>query len=253
MQVYDIIMIAVLVAAILFGAWKGLAWQVASLAAIFVSYFVALTFREPVAAFIQTEEPWNKFIAMFGLFTVTSLGIWIVFGYISKSIEKMQLKSFDRQAGAAVGAVKGALLCLVITFFAVTLLSNSQKQAICNSFSGKYIAQTIDKLHGVMPKEVHEVVHPYLEKMNDELNKEHDPNAPDDGLNLDKLIPDSVFARNEKNSTGIRNPASETTEASYDPTPVIDAVPIDPSKIDWRKIDWQRAAEAIGNRVEQNR
>ena len=41
MDPYDLFLIIILIGAVVFGALKGLAWQVASLSAIFVSYFVA--------------------------------------------------------------------------------------------------------------------------------------------------------------------------------------------------------------------
>src|SRR5262245_36460026 len=47
MQAYDVLMLIVLGLAIVWGAWKGLAWQIASIASIGVSYFVALHFRQP--------------------------------------------------------------------------------------------------------------------------------------------------------------------------------------------------------------
>ena len=53
-----------LLAATVFGAWKGLAWQVASLAAIFASYIVAYQFRHTLAAWIPIPAPWSIFLAM---------------------------------------------------------------------------------------------------------------------------------------------------------------------------------------------
>ena len=57
MGIYDLMMLAILAGSILFGLWKGLAWQVASLASIFVSYFVALNFRGPLSGWISASEP----------------------------------------------------------------------------------------------------------------------------------------------------------------------------------------------------
>ena len=59
MSFYDVVMLVVLGGAIWFGFWKGLAWQIASVAAVCVSYIVAVNFREPVSQFIQADEPWN--------------------------------------------------------------------------------------------------------------------------------------------------------------------------------------------------
>ncbi len=136
MSIYDILMLAIFVGSILFGAWKGLAWQVASLSAIVVSYLVAMNFGDQLAAFLQAEPPWNKFGAMLILFLGTSLIIWMIFGRVRESIKKMHLASFDRQAGALLGAVKGALLCMVVTMFGVSLLGETTAEAICYSRSG---------------------------------------------------------------------------------------------------------------------
>ena len=87
-----------------------MAWQIASLAAVIVSYIVSVNFREPVSRFIQAEEPWDRIGAMLILFLGTSIVIWVIYARIQSRIKKMELKGFDRQAGAMLGAVKGALL-----------------------------------------------------------------------------------------------------------------------------------------------
>lgn len=170
MSFYDLVMLVVFAAAILFGLWKGLAWQVASLAAIFVSYFVAMQFRGYVAPYFKTEPPWNVFGAMLVLYLGTSLVIWIAFGYVRKSIERFHLKEFDRQAGALLGGLKGALLCMVITMFSVTIASERVRSAVITSRSGNLIAHSINKLSTVVPKEIHQVLDPLLNKFNDRLN-----------------------------------------------------------------------------------
>lgn len=169
MQIYDFVMLAVLLGATLFGAWKGLAWQLASMASIFLSYLIAVQFREAVAPMIKATPPWNVFLAMLILYVGTSLVVWVLFRFVAAFIDRVRLKEFDRQFGALFGLAKGVLLCVVITLFAVTLLSDTQKQSIINSYSGYYIAQLLDKAHGVMPEEVHDVIGPYLHRLDDEL------------------------------------------------------------------------------------
>lgn len=240
MQTYDIIMLVVLAGAVLFGWWKGFAWQVASLAAIFVSYFVAFEFREPVAEMIKAKEPWNKFLAMLLLFLGTSLVIWITFGFVSRTIEKMRLKDFDRHAGAALGGVKGVLLCLVITFFAVTLLRDAQKKAICDSKSGYYMAQLIDHLDAIMPKEVHRVVQPYLNKLDQELEKneagESDSKSNDldlldgDLLNdIDKFLPQNGAFSGSSSGAGQNGKSTQPNSDDFD----------------WKDLNWRQAAETF--------
>ncbi|MFO0011618.1 MAG: CvpA family protein [Planctomycetota bacterium] len=176
MQPYDIIMLVVLAAATLFGAIKGFAWQVASLASIIVSYFVANYFRNDVAKMINAEPPWNMFLAMLLLYFGSSLVIWLLFRMISKSIDKIKLKEFDRQLGAGFGLLKGAVLCCVITMFAMTLLGPSQQQAIAQSKSGYYIGKTLSQAGAILPKEVVQVIGPYIDRVNQQLEQGRDPN-----------------------------------------------------------------------------
>lgn len=168
-ETYDIVMLAVLLAATAFGAWKGLAWQLASLAAIFASYVVAYMFRHTFAAWIPVPAPWSVFLAMLFLYVLTSLGIWVIFQWVAKYIDRLKLREFDRQIGAILGLAKGILLCVIITLFAVTLLGEKQRQSIVNSKSGYYIAVLLNRSHRVMPEELHEVLEPVLQALDNRL------------------------------------------------------------------------------------
>jgi len=174
MSLYDLVMLIVFVGAIFFGLWKGLAWQVASVAAIFLSYFVSMTFRWQVARFISAEEPWNQFAAMLILFLGTSLVVWSVFSMVKGRIREMELNGFDRQAGAILGAAKGAVLCMVVTMFAVTLLGNTARNAIYASRSGGYIVRGINQVSGIVPTEIHKYIDPYIADFNSRIV---DPNG----------------------------------------------------------------------------
>ncbi len=178
MQFYDIIMLAVLLAAIGFGAIKGLAWQVASMAAIFLSYFVAIQLKQPVSAYLDLKEDWEGIGVMLGLYLASSLVIWVVFGFIRKIIDRVKLRDFDRHAGAVLGAVKGVIVGMIITLFAVSLLSDEQKKSVCGSYSGYLITKIIDRAEAALPAEVHAQLHGYLEKLDRELSHDHPEHPP---------------------------------------------------------------------------
>jgi membrane protein required for colicin V production len=103
------------------------------------------------------------------LYVGTSFAIWVVFRMVSRFIDRVKLKEFDRQIGALFGLAKGVLLCVIITLFAVTLLGDQQRQAIIQSKSGYYIALFLDKADRVLPREVHEVLHPYIHQLDEKL------------------------------------------------------------------------------------
>ncbi|OHB82806.1 MAG: hypothetical protein A2V98_14780 [Planctomycetes bacterium RBG_16_64_12] len=172
-QGYDLLMLVVLVLTTMFGAWKGMAWQIASLASLVVSCVVAMRFSGQLAPHISQHEPWNRFLAMLILFMLTSLAIWVAFRLVARFIDRVKLKEFDRQMGALFGLAKGVLFCLVITFFAVTL-SEGSRQAVLRSHSGKFIARFLQQATPAMPQEVRDVLGQYI----DEFERKLDPNTP---------------------------------------------------------------------------
>jgi len=181
MQTYDLLMLLVLVAATIFGFWKGMAWQIASLASLVVSYIAALRFSERLAPTFGDTAPWNRFVAMLVIYMVASFMIWTAFRLVSGLIDKVRLEAFDKQLGAMFGFAKGVLLCVAITFFAVTLLPPAQGEAIVGSQSGQYIVALLNKADAVVPPELHEVIDPYLQRVQQRLNPGYQANWPSGG------------------------------------------------------------------------
>jgi membrane protein required for colicin V production len=186
MQTYDFLMIAVLGGATLFGFVKGMAWQIASLGSLVVSYFVALRFSRQIAPVFGDSQPWNRFIAMLVIYVACSFAIWLVFRAVSQTIERVKLREFDKQLGAIFGFAKGVLLCAVITFFAVTLLPPDQMRTVIASKSGHYIGVLLEKTRAAVPPEYCDVVKPYLDTFEQRL----DPNSvPDEVPQYDQSAP----------------------------------------------------------------
>jgi membrane protein required for colicin V production len=187
MHPYDIVMIVILLGTTLFGLYKGMAWQIASLTSLILSYFVALKFSDTLMQALGWNEKWERFAAMLILYLATSFLVWAIFRLVSSAIDRVKLKEFDRQIGALFGAAKGILFCVVVTFFVVTLSANG-RAAVLNSRSGFYIAALLDEAHGVMPKELHEVLHPYMHRLETEL---HSGEAPHEEIarTLTDLVP----------------------------------------------------------------
>jgi len=209
MQTYDLLMLLVLVAATMFGFWKGMAWQVASLASLIVSYFVALKFSDQLAPTFGDTAPWNRFVAMLVIYMVTSFIIWNLFRMVSGLLDRVKLNAFDHQMGAMIGLAKGVLLCVAITFFAVTLLPQAQKETIVDSRAGHYIIVLLDKADAIFPEEIHEVVGPYLHRIEKQLDPNYQPDPGHEEFQAEwPSTPDTSWpAQNEPNNAADSNNA----------------------------------------------
>ena len=193
---YDIFVMAVLAAATLYGLWKGVAWQLASIASLVISALVAGRYGAALAPYLSRQAPWNRFLAMLILYLATSAGIWMLFHLVSGLIDRIHLKDFDRQLGAILGLVKGLLLCVVVTFFAVTL-SEAARQSILHSPSGYCMAKLIHKAGPLLPREARDLLGKYV----DELDRKLDPAVPPDKA-LDSRLQD-------RSADGVADPLRE--------------------------------------------
>ncbi len=185
METYDLLMLAVLALTTVHGLFKGLAYQIASLGAIALGYFASLKFSEPLAPMFG-QPPLNRFVAMFVLYMVASLAVWIGFRFVSDFLNNLQLRGYDRQVGGLFGAAKGVVYCLVVTFFALTLAPSFQEQ-ILQSRSGHYMAQLLNRADPILPAEWRQVVEPYLNQLENDL-------APDGAKPRATAVPARVNA-----------------------------------------------------------
>lgn len=232
MEIYDIVMLVVLLAAMIFGAVKGFAWQLASIGSIVISYIVAYKYREPFSESIQAEPPWNRFLAMLILYVGTSLVIWVAFRMVRGTIDRLKLKEFDRQIGALFGLGKGVLYCTLITFFAVTLAGDRIGEAIVRSKSGRYISQVLDRSEAVIPAEIHDVVQPYLERFDESLENA-EPGLLDrvPWLNDDGSGEPPIQWRPQQFFNPSENPLNPDSNLNFDPNLSNPSLPIDGGSI----------------------
>lgn len=171
---YDLFILAFLVFSVIRGAQKGIVWQLATISAVILCFAFAETASLAVAPMITVKPPLNRWIAMFGLYMLFALMSFGAARQLKSWLEKMQFVEFDRHLGAVLGFVKGSLIALVATFFVVTL-SESLRDDVLSSNSGRAAAILMNHLHAVMPQELHAVLDPYLYEFDHpDLHIEHD-------------------------------------------------------------------------------
>jgi membrane protein required for colicin V production len=167
---YDLVMLGVLAATALLGYFKGMVWQLAWIAGIALSGFVSLRFGAQFAPYFGQQEPWNRFASMLALYVATSLAVWIVFRVVSSALNAVHLSAFDHQLGLLFGIAKGALLCVVITFFAVTLAPAYRPQVVASQ-SGRIVADLLVRADDFLPKEIHETIDPFVKQFEDQFHR----------------------------------------------------------------------------------
>lgn len=167
---YDLVMLGILAATALLGYFKGMVWQLAWIAGIVVSGFVAMRFGSQFAPYFGQQAPWNRFASMLALYVATSFGVWLVFRIVSGGINAIHLSAFDHQLGLLFGAAKGVLLCVVITFFAVTLAPDYRPQVVASQ-SGRIVADILVRADEYLPKEIHDTIDPFVKQFEEQFRR----------------------------------------------------------------------------------
>ncbi len=121
MTAYDAVMIGMIVAGMVWGAFKGIVWQLASILSLVAGYTVAHQLSAQVAPYMPGEPVVQCAVAMIAVYVLTSGGIFFGAWMIRSTLQKMKFEAYDRHLGMLLGGTEGALLGIVGTLFVVSL------------------------------------------------------------------------------------------------------------------------------------
>jgi membrane protein required for colicin V production len=115
----DWLLCAVLLLSMLLGAWRGLVYELMSLAAWVMAFVLAQWLAQDVAQmlpFLKGAAEQVQYAAAFVLVFVAALfAAGMLSWLLKKVVETVGLRPVDRALGAVFGLVRGVLLLLVVT------------------------------------------------------------------------------------------------------------------------------------------
>ncbi len=202
---YDIVCLVIIGLSIWRGMVKGLVWQLATITGLLVCFFFANTVSASVAPQLGIEPPLSRWIAIFGLYVVSSFGAFALARLIKGSLEKIKFDDFDRHLGAIFGFIKGATICLTASFFMFTL-SEGTRETVMHSNAGYASAVAFHQIQPVLPTEFDEIISPYLAGFDPESLKQHE-----------KEHPEGDYRRNKNNGSLKDAIAEKSGHQSEDP------------------------------------
>jgi membrane protein required for colicin V production len=160
MTAYDAAMAGLIVAGMVWGAWRGVTWQLASIASLVLGYSVSHPLSGPLAAHFPGEPVVARALAMLAVYAAASGGVFLAAWVVRATLRKLQFEAYDRHLGMLLGGVEGAVLGLVVTLFVVSLAPQT-RAPIFASPSGKVIGRLMSALGPVLPSEVRDALAPF--------------------------------------------------------------------------------------------
>ncbi len=167
-MVFDLLVLGLVLAAAVVGAWKGFAWQIAHV----LSAVAGLGLGWPLSALLGPPlgiaAPLDRLAAFGILYLAISLVVHLCALGLRKSLERRRLASWDHHVGFVAGAMKGTALALLLTLAAMAL-SVESAAAVRSSRMGRLMGDVAVALRPALPAEVRAVVDPVLEPREPEL------------------------------------------------------------------------------------
>lgn len=156
LNLFDIVIIAVILLSAVIGLFRGLVRELLSLVGWIVAIWVAWVYAPKLAGlfsgFISAPEV-RLAAAFITLFLVILVVIAILAHYICKIISSSALKSTDRSLGMLFGALRGVLLIALVTILMQTTFFAKEQWWIGSALKD-YFIQIAMQIISLLPPEV---------------------------------------------------------------------------------------------------
>lgn len=160
MTPYDVAMIGVVVAGMVWGAWRGITWQVASIASLVLGYVVAFPLSAQLAPYCPGEPLVARGLGLLISYVGVSGGVFLVAWTIRRTLRKLRFEAYDRHLGMILGGVEGGIVGLVATILVVSL-SPGLRGPILTSPTGRLVDRGFKAARPALPGELQEVLQPF--------------------------------------------------------------------------------------------
>lgn len=154
MAAVDIVLLVVLLASVLLGVWRGLVYEVLSVAGWVAAFFVAQWYAAPVAMRLplgDMAEPLRYAVGFVVVFVGTVFASGLVAWLVKQLIEKVGLRPVDRALGAGFGLLRGAVIVLALALV-VGMTPLKSHEAWQASVGARWLEGGLHVLQGAMPE-----------------------------------------------------------------------------------------------------
>lgn len=178
MTVYDGVMALIVLYTVVHGYFRGAAWQVAPILSLVLGYMIAMPMSVTMAQYFG-PPPLNRLFALVSIYILVSITVYLMVRSFREGVDKAKLTEVDRHLGSILGGVKGVLVTLVATCM-LLIYFPQMREVILKSESSSIAAKIISNIYPILPMAMHQILDPYLKKLDEQLPIELD--VPDAGF-----------------------------------------------------------------------
>lgn len=152
----DLVLVLALLLSIVVGVWRGLLFEILSLAGWVAAFVAAQIWGDEVAAWLPMGVPGGSLNHSVGI-AATFVGVLIAWGIGSRLLRLLvratPLSGIDRVLGGAFGVLRAAVLCVIVT--TVVLMTPAARSAAWQrSYSGPWLTGWLMQIKPMLPVQV---------------------------------------------------------------------------------------------------
>ncbi len=160
MTPYDVLMIGVVIGGMVWGALRGITWQVASIASLVLGYAVAYPVSGQLVSHFPGEPIVARALSLLVVYAAVSGSVFLAAWLVRTTLRQWKFEAYDRHLGMILGGAEGALVGMVATVFVVSLAPGT-RQPILTSHSGQVVSGVLSAVQPVLPGEVRTMMTPF--------------------------------------------------------------------------------------------
>ncbi len=212
MTIYDAVMVVMLLAGMAWGAWRGMSWQVASIASLILGYSVGVPLSAQLAPKFPGEPLVARALALMVCYVAVSGGVFFVAWLVRATLRRIKFEAFDRHLGMVLGGIEGLLLGIIGTIFIVSL-SPGSREPIFTSTSGKVVGRILATVEPILPSETGAVLKTFWEERAEVLADDAKPFHVPDSVKVEiPLDSESLQEAGTKLGRALVDEAEQTIE-----------------------------------------
>jgi uncharacterized membrane protein required for colicin V production len=160
MTIYDGAMVGLVISGMIWGAIRGITWQLASMASLMLGYLVAFPLSGQLASHFPGDPVVARSLALLTSYAAISAGVFVAAWLVRETLRQWRFEAYDRHLGMILGTLEGAILGLVITVFVVSLAPQT-RTPILTSSSGQVVCRVLETIEPVLPGEIRAELSPF--------------------------------------------------------------------------------------------
>jgi uncharacterized membrane protein required for colicin V production len=160
MTIYDAAVVSVVALGMIWGAIRGITWQLASIASLVLGYLVAFPLSGRLVSQFPGEPVVARSLALLASYAAVSGSVFFAAWLVRATLRQWKFEAYDHHLGMILGGLEGAIIGVVITLFVVSLAPQS-RVPILTSASGRVVCLVLDAIEPVLPGEIRTELSPF--------------------------------------------------------------------------------------------